>query len=291
VTAIPDYLSPITGYRVWQWDRAGLRSLNGETWRPGEPLEARCRFSEFGHWRRNGANLRPHDAPHLKCTCGIYAIKSLEHLRRPGYQRSLIYGQVLLWETIVEHQRGWRSQYAYPQTFLLPAQVLPVRLMEIETRLKSLISYDRDIFILHHGAMFTLWKNDSGLAAAGLDYVTDRASKWYIQPSQRSAIKLGDRIAVVGEGLAVVDEIDGTCIRVKLGNKTMLRIVHKQVSWNKQNLRWETFQASICAYPFKHSEPVPVVPAINDSPIHDSRDRDSGNSHALTVAASQRRNT
>jgi len=136
----------------------------------------------------------PYDAPHLKCTCGIYASKRLEHLHRPGYQRSLIYGQVLLWGTIVEHQRGWRAQYAYPQSFLLPPEVLPVRLMEIESRLKSLISYDRDIFILQHGAMFPLWKNDSGFAATGLDYLTDRASKWYTQRNQGSWIKQGTEL-------------------------------------------------------------------------------------------------
>lgn len=38
----------------------------------------------------------------------------------------------------------------------------------------------------------------------------------------------------------MVDEIDGTCIRAKLGNKTMVRIARKQVSWKKENLRWET---------------------------------------------------
>jgi hypothetical protein len=40
--------------------------------------------------------------------------------------------------------------------------------------------------------------------------------------------------------MAVVDEVDGTCIRAALGNKTMLRIARKQVSWKKDNLRWET---------------------------------------------------
>ena len=29
---VPDYISPIVGYRVWQWDATGLRSLNGENW-------------------------------------------------------------------------------------------------------------------------------------------------------------------------------------------------------------------------------------------------------------------
>jgi hypothetical protein len=27
---IPDYISPVVGYRVWQWNAAGLKSLNGE---------------------------------------------------------------------------------------------------------------------------------------------------------------------------------------------------------------------------------------------------------------------
>ncbi len=112
--------------------------------------------------------------------------------------------------------------------------------MEIESRLKSLISYGRDIFILHHGATFPLWKNGSGFAATGLDYLTDRASKWYVRQHQGSGIKQGDRVAVVGWGTAVVDKIDGTCIRAKLGNQAILRIDRKQVSWNKQNLRWET---------------------------------------------------
>lgn len=240
MTSAPDYISPIIGCRLWHWDGAGLRSLNGEPWRPGEPLEASCRLSEFTHWRRHRVDLRPHDAPHLKCTCGIYASKNLEHLRRPGYQRSLIYGQVLLWGTLVEHQRGWRSQYAYPQSFLLPPQVLPVALKEIETRLETIISYDRDIFILHHGARLPLWKNDSGFAATGLDYLTDRASKWYIQRNQESEIEQGERVAVVGWGTAVVNKIDGACIHAKLGNKAILRIDRKHVSWNKQNLRWET---------------------------------------------------
>lgn len=47
MTSVPDYVLPIIGYRVWQWDVAGLRSLNGEPWRPGKPLEARCIICEF----------------------------------------------------------------------------------------------------------------------------------------------------------------------------------------------------------------------------------------------------
>jgi hypothetical protein len=99
---------------------------------PGTPLQARCRVCDFALWSRgHQAGLSSHIAPDLKCTCGIYAGGNLEHMRKPSYERSLIYGQVLLWGTVVEHQRGWRAQYAYPHSFLLPPEVLPVTLMEL----------------------------------------------------------------------------------------------------------------------------------------------------------------
>lgn len=65
-----------------------------------------------GHQR---AMHSPQDAPHIKCTCGIYASKSLEHLHEYGYSRSRVHGQASLWGTVVEHQHGWRAQYAYPK--------------------------------------------------------------------------------------------------------------------------------------------------------------------------------
>ena len=182
MTTAPDYISPITGYRVWHWDGVDLRSLNGEPWRPGTPLEARCRVCDFAMWRRGRqTRIGSHSAPRLDCTCGIYAGVNLEQLRRPGYERWLIYGQVLLWGEIVEHQCGWRAQYAYPHSFLLPPELLPVRLREIESRLEVLISYDCDIFVFHERARLPLWKNDSGFADVGLDYLTKRASNWYSQ--------------------------------------------------------------------------------------------------------------
>ena len=43
--SIPDYISPIVGYRVWTWNTMGLKSLCGERWHPGQSLAARCRAS------------------------------------------------------------------------------------------------------------------------------------------------------------------------------------------------------------------------------------------------------
>ncbi len=198
MTLVPDYISPIIGYRAWQWDRAGLHSLNGERWCPSKPLEATCRVCDFAVWRRgHKAGQHSHSAPQLDCTCGIYASKSLEHLRRPGYERLLIYGQVLLWGVVVEHQYGWRAQYAYPQTFFLHPEVLPITLMEVEARVETLISYERSIFVLHEGARIPLWTEDSAFAAIGLDYLTERARRWYIRRNQENAIRQGDEGAIV----------------------------------------------------------------------------------------------
>ena len=52
---IPDYISPIVGYRTWQWDAVGLKSLNSEPWFPGLALEAstaRCRKEHAAPSRR-----------------------------------------------------------------------------------------------------------------------------------------------------------------------------------------------------------------------------------------------
>jgi hypothetical protein len=241
VRSVPDYISPITSYRVWRWDVAGLPSLNGELWQPGKPLEAGCRVADLALLRgRANAAHSPHDAPQINCTCGIYASKSLEHLRECGYERSGIHGQVSLWGTVVEHQHGWRAQYAYPKSFFLLPEILPLTLMEIQSRLLALTSYRCDIFIIHDSASLPLWKENSGLAAAGLDFLMSRGSKWYAQRNQESTIKQGDRVAIVGRGTAVVKEIDSTWIQAVLGNKAIVRIARQRVSWNRQNVRWET---------------------------------------------------
>ena len=46
-----------------------------------------------------------HNAPEFKCTCGIYASKRLDHLRRTQFwQYGNIHGEVSLWGTTVEHE-------------------------------------------------------------------------------------------------------------------------------------------------------------------------------------------
>lgn len=105
---VPDYISPIVGYRAWLWDGSKLKSVNGESWVPRSPLKARCKVCAFRH-----------KSPHRGCSCGVYAAKTLDQLRDIGYMGLGFYGEVYLWGTVVEHKLGWRAQYAYPKSLFV----------------------------------------------------------------------------------------------------------------------------------------------------------------------------
>ena len=146
--SIPDYISPIVGYRTWLWDNVGLRSLCGERWHPGRVLAARCRAAAVvGTIAGRAEGDDAHDAPQPNCTCGVYASKSFEHLHTTKYARCGLYGEVNLWGTVVEHEQGWRTQFAYPKSLYLPPDTLPHSSAPIQDRLRGLIAYGINIFV------------------------------------------------------------------------------------------------------------------------------------------------
>jgi len=196
---VPDYVSAIVAYRAWTWGASGLASLNGEPWIAGRPLVAACntapRLSSFVY--RNFAIC--HEAPQVGCTCGIYAAKDIDQLRRIGYCGSGIYGEVYLWGTVVEHRLGWRAQFAYPKTLVLsPASLLlqerELRLLlglysskllpslllknQVKSGLTTLTPYGCDMFIADAAESRTpLWTKRSGYNVAGLNRWNDAASQ------------------------------------------------------------------------------------------------------------------
>ncbi|HXY48704.1 MAG TPA: hypothetical protein VEI01_04570 [Terriglobales bacterium] len=155
---VPDYVVPIVAYRAWQLDGSHLRSLNGESWYPGQPLTARCRLTF----------LNRHQPPDKRCHCGIYAAKSLAQLRAIGYANFRIYGEVYLWGTVVEHQLGWRAQFAYPKSIIVPLQIIPTGTREAQSFLQALLVYGVDTFI-DDGKRQILWAKGTGYDSAGLD--------------------------------------------------------------------------------------------------------------------------
>ncbi len=107
-------LGYVTAWRTWRvWlssEGLSLHSVaaapNLGEWQPLRPMEARCGYRE----------MRP---PACECDscpsggnkCGIYAYREAPSTVTHAMG---IVGRVALWGTVIEHQTGYRSQFAYP---------------------------------------------------------------------------------------------------------------------------------------------------------------------------------
>jgi hypothetical protein len=129
---VPDSIEPVVGWRCWRVvdTREGFvlsSASRGIAWPPGLALEAACPRGD-------------HDPPSERCSCGIYAarepelvlsyfppvVRSAVTIVSPailGYDSVMAVGTVSLWGDVVESERGWRAQYAYPRELLVPSAV------------------------------------------------------------------------------------------------------------------------------------------------------------------------
>ena len=97
----------------------------------------------------------------------------------------------------------------------------------------------RTFILLRDYETVALWKHGSGLDAAGLDFLIKTRKEYYVRRQQERTLKKGDRVAVLGHGIAVVDQVDGKEVHVALGNRLVLMIARKEIVVNEQNNRWE----------------------------------------------------
>jgi hypothetical protein len=109
---------PIEGWRIWNLALDGggrpvLRPAGSgvDAWEPREAQRARCALPAL-----LTIGIGRHDAPDPRCRCGIYASRSLADFERPrpAWPPPTVVGTVALWGTVIEHERGWRAQHAYP---------------------------------------------------------------------------------------------------------------------------------------------------------------------------------
>ncbi|HEX4678151.1 MAG TPA: hypothetical protein VH210_02945 [Gaiellaceae bacterium] len=123
-TKAPDFPMPVVGWRTWLASPRGsscaLRSpFQRATWPMYEPLEARCTIPRI-RWPRRP----PHHAPQFTCECGIYAAVWRSFAPQFGLGIACnglpVLGEVALWGDVVEAERGWRGQYAYPARLFVP---------------------------------------------------------------------------------------------------------------------------------------------------------------------------
>ena len=67
-----------------------------------------------------------------------------------------------------------------------------------------------------------------------------RGQGWYAQRKQERILKPGDRIAVLGRGVAVVKRVDNRHIYALLWNRSGLRIRRSEIVWVEQNIAGRT---------------------------------------------------
>jgi len=72
-----------------------------------------------------------------------------------------------------------------------------------------------------------------------LDYVINLRGRHYIREQQERTLKRGDRVALLGRGIAVVEQADQKEAVVVLGKGEVLRIPIKDIVLSQRNLRWE----------------------------------------------------
>ena len=140
---------------------------------------------------------------------------------------------------MVEHERGWRAQFAYPKSLFLPPDAIPFALTEIDAQLKTLIAFGTDIFIVGDHERIRFWKSGSGFEAMGLDYLINMRNGYYVNRRLERTLKKGDRVALLATGIAVVEQVYGKEVHVVLRNTHTLRIPRNLVVWDQQNMRWE----------------------------------------------------
>lgn len=154
---------------------------------------------------------------------------------------------------MVEHRLGWRAQFAYPKSLFLPHHLLPFTVAELNSRLNTLIAFGTDIFVPRNSENIRLWKRGAGYDADGLDHIIDLRQKHYLRQRKERTLKRGDRVALLGRGIAVVEQTDDKEAVVVFGNRNVLRIARKDIVLNQGNLRWE---CGPCAEVFAESAPL-----------------------------------
>lgn len=109
---IPDYTHTLTGWRAWDVQDGMLVALAWRSpWRARKAAPATCRADD-------------HSAPQMDCDCGYWSFKTKEKMiatfAESGRDRHpVVFGPVEIWGRVIEHEHGYRSEFAYPKELWL----------------------------------------------------------------------------------------------------------------------------------------------------------------------------
>lgn len=142
----------IIGYRCWRIVRGDPRALIGrlrsvyqsDVWNPGEVLQGR----ELGDWDSRGIHAwrdsgsREYNAyirSYLRYEPFQFAFNNGDR-ERDELRPAMVTGTVFLWGDVVEHERGWRAEFARVRSldWLYPDAIMMGREQEALNELRSL---------------------------------------------------------------------------------------------------------------------------------------------------------
>jgi hypothetical protein len=266
---IPDLLSPIVAYRTWGWDALGITSLNDTRWVPGEAMKAFCPNFMVPHESSGHGDMisvrdgwEDHHVPAPDCSCGVYAAKNFKHLVDIGYAEHGIHGEVSLWGTVMEHRLGYRAQYAYPKTFVVPESMVPYPAGQMTTQLEGLMLFGVDIFIQFRRDSresrpqdILFWNKDQGVSQEAVASLLEYRARWYAYKILDATLKDGDRVALQDKGIGIVcyrDEdgnrsgaaVETPQVQVILWNNASYFVKREDIKWSERNNRWEAKKCS-----------------------------------------------
>jgi len=134
-SVVPDRIEPVVAYRHWITRQEGILGSCGWSKTIWKPLVFLTATHIFDNLLPYNGPPSSHDISDCKSSfseldrqniykCGIHAMKvysaySLLDFLLVGEKRTLISGQVYLWGLIVEHELGYRAEYAYPKCLYL----------------------------------------------------------------------------------------------------------------------------------------------------------------------------
>jgi hypothetical protein len=111
----------IVGYRCWRIENGLLRSVyQSDVWRPGEILEGR----ELGDWDSRGIHAwKDGGSKHYHDYIRSYLNRESDPItmmmmwgrdtqERAEMRPAMVTGTAFLWGDVVEHERGYRAEYA-----------------------------------------------------------------------------------------------------------------------------------------------------------------------------------
>ena len=111
MTAAPDLIQPLVGFRKWRVMRDHISSPFVPLRWEDAVVHARCYPANRSLMFGAGWLDEPHDAPHPDCKCGVYAWHEPPQ-RGPIRDMRQTFGIVSLWGRVEVHADGMRAEHA-----------------------------------------------------------------------------------------------------------------------------------------------------------------------------------